>query len=48
MIALVTGIAIAAFVVVILDLWMANCNSEPRSSKWSKTEASSGKLVGWI
>ena len=39
MIALVTGIAIAALDVVIFDLWIANWSSEPRVSKLSKTNA---------
>ena len=46
-IALVTGIAIAAFNVVIFDFWSATVNSPPNFSALSNTEASSGKSTGW-
>ena len=48
MIALVTGIAIAAFGVVIFDFWRAIFNSSLSFSELSTTVASSGKLTGWI
>ena len=46
-IALVTGIAIAAFGVVIFDFWIAIDNSPPNLSEFSKTAASSGKSTLW-
>ena len=47
-IALVTGIAIAAFDVVIFDLCKAIDNSSPILSALSSTVVSSGKFTGWI
>ena len=48
MIALVTGIAIAAFGVVIFDFWIATFNSSLNFSELSTTAAYSGKFTGWI
>ena len=48
MIALVTGIAIAAFGVVIFDFCNAIDNSSPNLSTLSSTAASFGRSTGWI